>query len=106
MKLSLRLIPILGMAFTLVTYFAAQMQVPSEKRGVPSDVERHAETLAESSQETVEPVAQSGVTSQLRRLVERFASRERIVVIAVHDGLVKAMAASSKLPPIVAAVPP
>jgi trehalose 6-phosphate synthase len=101
MKLSLRLILLLGVAITLVTYIVARNQVRSEKLGLRSDLERRAETLAESLQETVEPVVQRGAASQLRRVVERFANREHLAGIAVYDGLGKAMAVSSKLPAIV-----
>ena len=98
MKLSLRLILILGVAITLVTYVVTRNQVRSEKFGLRSDLERRAETLAESLQETVEPVVQRGAAPQLRRVVERFANREHLAGIAVYDGLGKAMAVSSKLP--------
>jgi hypothetical protein len=60
MKLSLRLIPILAIAITLVTFVVARNQVRSEKRGLRADLERRAEILAESLQETVEPVLQRG----------------------------------------------
>src|SRR6202035_952753 len=53
MKLSLRLLLILGVAITLVTSVAAQNQVRSEKRGLRSDLEWRAETLSESLQKTV-----------------------------------------------------
>ena len=101
MKLSLRLILILGVAITLVTYVVTRNQVRSEKVGLRSDLERRAETLAESLQETVEPVVQRGAAPQLRRVVERFANREHLAGIAVYDDLGKAMAVSSQLPAIV-----
>ena len=82
MKLSLRLILILEGAITLVTYFVAQNQVRSEKRGLRSDLERRAETLAESLQETVELVVQTETASQLRGIVERFANREQLELIS------------------------
>ncbi len=105
MKLSLRLILILGVAITLVTYAVARNQVRTEKLGLRSDLERHAETQAESLQETLEPVVQRGAAPQLRRLVERFANREHLAGIAVYDGLGKAIAVNSKLPAIVAGSP-
>jgi trehalose-6-phosphate synthase len=101
MKLSLRLILIMGVASTLITYVVAQNQVRSEKRGLRSDLVRRAETLAESLQQTVEPVVKGGAGSQLLGIVERFANREHLVGIAVYDGLGKAMAVSSKLPSFV-----
>ena len=105
MKLSLRLIPILAIAITLVTFVVARNQVRSEKRGLQADLERRAELLAESLQETVEPVLQKGATSQLRRIVERFGNREHLVGIAIYDAEGKALAMSSKLDSYVQAPP-
>ena len=97
MKLSLRLIPILAIAITLVTFVVARNQVRSEKLGLRADLERRAEILAESLQETVEPVLQKGATTQLRRIVERFGNREHLVGIAIYDDEGKTLAMSSKL---------
>src|SRR5712671_7313473 len=97
MKLSLRLIPILAIAITLVTFIVARNQVRSEKLGLRADLERRGEILAESLQETLEPVLQRGATTQLRRIVERFGNREHLVGIAVYDNEGKTLAMSSKL---------
>src|SRR5713226_2109222 len=85
MKLGLRLIPILALAITVVTFVVARNQVRSEKRGLRSDLERRTEILAESLQETVEPVVQRGAVVQLRRIVGRFGSREHLIGVAVYD---------------------
>jgi len=97
MKLSLRLIPILAIAITIVTFIVARNQVRSEKQGLRADLERRAEILAESLQETVEPVVLKGSTSQLRRLVERFGNREHLAGVAIYDADGKVTAVSSKL---------
>jgi trehalose-6-phosphate synthase len=97
MKLSLRLIPILALAITIVTFIVARNQVRSEKQGLRADLERRAEILAESLQESVEPVVQKGSTSQLRRLVERFGNREHLAGVAIYDASGKVTAVSSKL---------
>jgi trehalose-6-phosphate synthase len=97
MKLSLRLIPILAVAITIVTFIVARNQVRSEKQGLRADLERRSEILAESLQETVEPVIQKGSTSQLRRLVERFGNREHLAGVAIYDATGKVTAVSSKL---------
>ena len=99
MKLSLRLIPVLAIAITLVTFIVARNQVRSEKRGLHADLERRAEILAESLQETVEPVLQSGATSQLRRIVGRFGNREHLVGLAIYGANGKELAMSPKLHP-------
>ncbi len=85
MKLGLRLIPILALAITVVTFVVARNQVRSEKLGLRSDLERRAELLADSLQETVEPVVQRGAVVQLRRIVERFGNREHLIGVAVYD---------------------
>src|SRR5258708_13390551 len=97
MKLSLRLIPILAIAITIVTFIVARNQVRSEKQGLRADLERRAEILAESLQETVEPVLQRGSTTQLRRLVERFGNLEHLPGFAIYDPDGKATAASPNL---------
>jgi trehalose-6-phosphate synthase len=97
MKLSLRLIPILAITITIVTFIVARNQVRSEKRGLRADLERRAEILAESMQETVEPVLQRGSTSQLRRIVERFGNREHLAGVAIYDADGNVTAASPKL---------
>src|SRR5262249_39477424 len=99
MKLSLRLIPVLAIAITLVTFIVARNQVRFEKRGLQADLERRAEILAESLQETVEPVLQSGTTSRLRRIVERLGNRKHLVGVAVYDVEGKERAMSPKLDP-------
>ena len=105
MKLSLSLIPILAIAITLVTFVVARNQVRSEKRGLRADLERRAEILAESLQETVEPVLQRGATNQLRRIVVRFGDREHLVGVAIYADDGKELAMSPKLDPSVETPP-
>src|SRR5215471_14945339 len=105
MKLSLRLIPVLAIAITLVTFVVARNQVRFEKRGLQADLERRAEILAESLQETVEPVLQSGATSRLRRIVERFGNREHLVGVAVYAADGNELAMSPKLDSVLKAPP-
>src|SRR5262245_42015581 len=97
MKLSFRLIPVLAIAITLVTFIVARNQVRSEKRALRADLERRAQILTESLQETVEPIVQSGATGRLRRVVERFGNREHLVGVAVYDADGKELAMSPKL---------
>src|SRR6476646_4815456 len=105
MKLSFRLIPVLAIAITLVTFIVARGQVRSEKRALRADLERRAQILTESLQETVEPLLQSGATSRLRRIVERFGNREHLVGVAVYDVNGKELAMSPKLGPDLKAPP-
>ena len=105
MKLSFRLIPVLAIAITLVTFIVARGQVRSEKRALRADLERRAQILTESLQETVEPLLQSGATSRLRRIVERFGNREHLVGVAVYDVNGKELAMSPRLGPDLKAAP-
>src|SRR5262245_19793145 len=100
MKLSFRLIPVLAIAIALVTFIVAAIQVRSEKRACRADLERRAQILTESLQETVEPVLQqNGATVRLRRIVERFGDREHLIGVAVYAVDGKQLAMSPKLDP-------
>jgi trehalose 6-phosphate synthase len=105
MKLSFRLIPVLAIAITLVTFIVASNQVRSEKQALRADLERRAQILAESLQETVEPALQSGAMSRLRQIVERFGNREHLVGVAVYAADGKELAMSPKLRPALKAPP-
>ncbi len=97
MKLSLRLILVLVVSVTLVTFVVARNQVRSEKRGLRADLERRSEILAESLQEIVEPALESGSHNQLRHIVERFGNRERLAGVVVYDAKGGVLAESSSL---------
>lgn len=98
MRLSLRLVFSLVVSISLVTFIIARSQVKAEKGSLRTDLERRGEILTESLEETVEPVlARSGAESQLRRIVERFGNRERLIGIAVYDPDGKILAASANL---------
>src|SRR6202158_983175 len=106
MKLSLRLIPILAVAITIVTFIVALNQVRSEKQALRADLERRTEILAESLQENVEPVLQKGTVVQLRRIVDRFGNREHLSGVAIYDLDGNVTAVSSKLESYAGTPPP
>lgn len=97
MRLSLRLILLLVVGVTLVTFLVARNEVRSEKRGLRADLERRAEILSESLQEIVEPALDKGSHEQLRRVVERFGNRERLAGVVVYDARGEILAESSNL---------
>ena len=105
MKLSLRLIASLVFTITLVTFVVARNQVRSEKNGLRSELARRGAILAESLQETVEPVLQRNSLGQLRRIVDRFGDREHLIGVAIYDASGKLLSASTKLSRI-AEIPP
>lgn len=85
MRLSFRLIISLAICVVIVTFVFARYQVRSEKRGLRTDLERRAEILADSLQETIEPLVGRRSHTELQRMVDRFENRERLAGIAVYD---------------------
>src|ERR1700693_6113671 len=85
MRLSLRLIVSLVLAVTIVSVAFALYQVQAENRSRKNDLERRAQLLAESLQETVEPLLAKGAQESLQRIVERFGNRERLAGVAIYD---------------------
>ncbi|MGH9738353.1 MAG: alpha,alpha-trehalose-phosphate synthase (UDP-forming) [Candidatus Acidiferrales bacterium] len=85
MRLSLRLILLLVVGVTVVTFLVARSQVRAEKRGLRDDLQRRSEILAETLQELVEPTLAQRSHRDLRRIVDRFGNRERLAGVAVYD---------------------
>jgi trehalose 6-phosphate synthase len=85
MRMSLRLICSLVLAVTIVSVAFALYQVEAENRSRRSELERRAQLLAESLQETVEPLLAKGAQESLQRIVERFGNRERLAGVAIYD---------------------
>jgi len=85
MRLRLRLIVSLVVAVTIVSVAFALYQVQAEDRSRKNELERRAQVLAESLQETVEPLLAKGAQDSLQRIVERFGNRERLDGIAIYD---------------------
>ena len=85
MRLSLRLIVSLVLAVTIVSVAFALYQVEAENRSRKNELERRAQLLAESLQETVEPLLAKGAQESLQRIVERFGNRERLDGVAIYD---------------------
>ena len=83
--LSVRLIVSLILGITLVTLGFSWKQVTAQKQGLRSDLERHAEEVADSLANTLEPYVESGSKRQLDRAVQRFESRQQLNGVAVYD---------------------
>ena len=69
----------------LVAWFFAFFQVRQEKNKQYEDMERRSRLLAESLQESIEPILGKRPSKQLQRLVEKFGNRERLAGVAVYD---------------------
>jgi len=96
-KLTLRLVGLLAVGITLVTFFISRYQVRAEKRGLRADLEKRSRILAESLQDIVEPALQQRSHQQLRRIVERFENREGIAGVVIYDADGQVIAESSTL---------
>jgi trehalose 6-phosphate synthase len=85
MRLSFRLILSLIVGVTAVSLGFAIYQAQSEVHAQRDDVQRHALTLAEGLERSVEPLLLVGAPSDLQALVDRFQNHERLAGVAVYD---------------------
>ncbi|MDD5222657.1 MAG: trehalose-6-phosphate synthase [bacterium] len=85
MKITLRLIVALLLAAALVASAFSYLQVRSERTRLNEELERRAGILAESLQETVTELVRADSSVKLKRLVEKFGNRERLIGIIVFD---------------------
>lgn len=97
MRISFRLIVSLVIGVTLVVFLFAFFQVRQEKARLNEELERRAGILAESMQETVEPLLAKGPSKNLQRIVERFGNRERLSGVAVYDAAGRPLAVTESL---------
>src|SRR5713226_8081562 len=85
MRMSLRLILSLVVSVTVVSVLFALYQVAAEDRSRRNELEKRAQVLAESLQETVQALVAKGSQDELQRIVERFGNRERLARDAIYD---------------------
>ena len=85
MRTSLRLILSLVLAVTLVSVLFALYQVEADNHARRSELEKRAQVLAESLQESVQPLVANGAQEDLQRIMERFGNRERLAGVAIYD---------------------
>ena len=98
MRTSLKVVVPLIVSVAFVSLLFAAYQVRTERRVLRNDLSRRAEILAESLQETIEPLFDRGADKNMQRLVERFGQREHLKGIAVYDADGSALAITSGLP--------
>ena len=100
MRLSFRLICSVAIVLTLVSLLFSYFQVRSEKRNLRGDLQRRAQMLADSLQETFEPLMEKRSHRDLQRIAERFSSANlggHLVGIAVYDAKAAPIAATPAL---------
>jgi trehalose-6-phosphate synthase len=106
MRMSLRLILSLVLTVTLISVLFAFYQVREDTRTRRADLEKRAQILAESLQETVEPLWMKGARGSLRRIVERFGNRERLDGVAIYDLESRPIWVTASLAPRLGTEPP
>jgi trehalose 6-phosphate synthase len=99
LRTTLKLVLPLIISVALVSLLFAAYQVRTQRKNLRSDLMRHADGLAESLQEAIDPLFEKNDRSSekgLQRVVDRFAQREHMKGIAVYeaDGHLRAMTSS------------
>ena len=97
MKLSLRLIILLGVSITLAAFGVAWNEVHAEQSALRADLEQRAEIAADRLREIVEPKLGPGLLQELPDAVERLSRRERLAGIAIYDAKGAPLAITSTL---------
>ncbi len=85
MRMGLRLTLSLVLAVTIVSVLFAVYQVQAGNRARRVELGKRAQVLAESLQETVQPLLAEGAQEGLQRILERFGNRERLAGVALYD---------------------
>src|SRR5580700_4145765 len=98
MRTTLKIVLPLIVSVAVVSMLFAAYQVRTERRNLRNDLSRRAEILAESLQETVEPLLDHGPNKNLQRIVARFGQREHLKGVAIYDISGTAIAITTGLP--------
>ena len=98
MRITLRLILALVLAAAAVVFISTGFQARQEQVRLEEELERRASVLAESLQESAEPLVASENLEGLRRLVQRFGDRERLAGIVVYASDGQPLAITASLP--------
>ena len=96
MNITLRLIVSLVVIVTSITLLSTYLVVNEEKDKQYEELDRRSLLLAESLQEVIEPQLDRKNYSDLKRLVNKFGNRERLLGVSVHgaDGMIIAITSS------------
>jgi alpha,alpha-trehalose-phosphate synthase [UDP-forming] len=99
MKITVRLIVSLVLAAALVASVSSYVQVQEERDRLSHELDVRASMLAESLQESVRELLRVNSPERLKRLVDRFGNRDKLVGVAILDSLGGIVAASPGLSP-------
>jgi trehalose-6-phosphate synthase len=99
MKITVRLIVSLVLAAALVASVFSYVQVQNERDRFEQELDVRAGLLAESLQESVRELLRTNSPAKIRRLVNRFGNRDKLLGVIVYDSLGVDVAASPGLSP-------
>ncbi len=85
MKITLRLVVSLIIVVAMIAIGFSLYQVKIERERLVRELERRTALLSESLEESVIPLVQSKSFVKIKRFVERFGNRERLIGIIVND---------------------
>ncbi len=85
MKITLNLIFSLVFVASLVIFAFTYVQVQNERDRLTHELDVRAVIMAESLQESVKELLRANSPDRLKRLVERFGGRERLIGVAIYD---------------------
>ena len=85
-------------AVSLIVGFFAMNQVSQEQIELTSRLQSRSQVLADSLAESIEPSYNTQATTTLQRIIDRFASSERLAGLGVFDSSGAAVVVSEDLP--------
>ena len=97
MKITLRLIFFLVTVIAIAATGFSFWQAQQEEIRLKNELERRASIIADSLKESIEPLLSSANSDSLKRIVNKFSNRERLIGVSVHDFQSNLLAASAGL---------
>ncbi len=97
MRIVARLIGCLVLSVLLVSVFSSYYQAERERIVLRRELEQRADVLAESLQPRVESMLHKGETTALRRMVDRFVSKQQLAGLVVYGEAASPLAISKSL---------
>jgi len=105
MRITFRLTISLLVVVASVAAFSAFFQVRQERLRQQEELTRRSILLAQSLQESIEPLIERGPSKNLQRLMEKFGNRERLAGVAVYDLTGTQLSVTESLAPTLATTP-
>ena len=85
MKITLRLIFFLVSVIAIAAVSFSFWQAHQEESRLKNELERRASIIADSLKESIEPLLFSNSPDSLKRIVNKFSNRERLIGVSISD---------------------